>query len=636
MIPCRLVTAALLLALAGCANAPGSAYERGVAAFERGDVRTARVEFLNALQGDPNDARARLMQARVELALGDGVAAESELRRALEARVPAGQVRHLLAHARLLQNDPRGALAEAADVPDEHQAYAARIRGRASSALGDAGAARTEFDRALALAPNDSDVWIDIARFRRSGGDLAGALEATDRAVAARPVNVEALVLRGELTRSQYGLAAALPWFDRALEVDRAHVTALLERAITYGEMGRMTDMLADARQAHLLAGGHPTAYYLQAMLAARAHDFALARSLYDRTGGAFDSSPAGLLLQGTIDFGMDNFEQAAGRLARLVAIQPGNRKARRLLAAAQWRQGDARRTVDTLAPIVDRPDADSYSLALVGRALSQLGRHEAAALYLARAAQPRPAARSALEPPGEAEFAALRRAAANPNDGPAQVRLISALLARGATGEALARARRLQAASPGAPETHILVGDVLGMTGNFAGAGEQYRRAANLAFTEAVALRLIEALRRSGRADAADQVLDLFARENPRSVAGQILLAGRMMEARDWEGAIAVYESLRSRIGDNDATLLNNLAWAHAENGDYRAAIPFARRAWALDRDNPATADTLGWLLFRSGTDRAGGLALLQRAARGAPDGGAIRRRLQPARRTG
>jgi Flp pilus assembly protein TadD len=48
------------------------------------------------------------------------------------------------------------------------------------------------------------------------------------------------------------------------------------------------------------------------------------------------------------------------------------------------------------------------------------------------------------------------------------------------------------------------------------------------------------------------------------------------------------------------DATLLNNLAWAYAQKGDYRRAMPLARRAWALDRDNPATADTLGWLLFK------------------------------------
>ena len=35
------------------------------------------------------------------------------------------------------------------------------------------------------------------------------------------------------------------------------------------------------------------------------------------------------------------------------------------------------------------------------------------------------------------------------------------------------------------------------------------------------------------------------------------------------------------------------------------KRAIPLARRAWALDRDNPATADTLGWILFKSGGTR-------------------------------
>ena len=130
-------------------------------------------------------------------------------------------------------------------------------------ALGDNGQARAAFDRALVVAPNDSDVWTDVGRFRRANGDVAGALEAADRAVAANRRNAEALILRGELTRGQYGLAAALPWFDRALEVDAGNVTALLERAITYGDMGRMSDMLADAREVHRLTGGHPTAYYL-------------------------------------------------------------------------------------------------------------------------------------------------------------------------------------------------------------------------------------------------------------------------------------------------------------------------------------------------------------------------------------
>ena len=71
-------------------------------------------------------------------------------------------------------------------------------------------------------------------------------------------------------------------------------------------------------------------------MLAARARDFNLARSLWNRTRGAFDDTPAGMLLLSAIDFETGNEEQAAQRLARLVADQPNNRRARRLLAAAQ------------------------------------------------------------------------------------------------------------------------------------------------------------------------------------------------------------------------------------------------------------------------------------------------------------
>jgi tetratricopeptide (TPR) repeat protein len=631
----RFVPLVAALALAACSNAAGTPYERGVAAFESGDVRTARVELMNVLQADPNNRAARIMQARVQLALGDGVAAESEIARARQLGVPVADTHHLRAHARLLQNDPRGALAEAEAAPPEHAAYGARIRGRAYMALGDGAGALAEFNRALALAPNDSWVWTDVARFRRSNGDVAGALRAADRAVAAGPRNVEALVLRGELTRGQYGLAAALPWFDRALEVDPGNIGALLERAITYGEMGRATDMLADARQVHGLTGGHPTAYYIQAVLAARARNFELARSLYNRTRGAFDATPAGMLLESAIDLETGNVEQAAGRLSGLVAQQPTNRKVRRLLAAALWRMGDMRRLVATLRPIVDLPDADSYSLSLMGRALARQGDMAGASIYFARAARPQPGALTALDPLTEGEFAAARRAAdERPDDGPAQVRLISALLARGLGPEALDRARRLQQAAPGAPEAHLLVGDALGIGGDFAGAAENYRRAANLAFTEAAALRLIEALGRSGQPAAADQVLELFLRQNPRNVPAQIIHAARLMERSDWPGAVRVYESLRSRLGDNDATILNNLAWAYAQTGDYRAALPLARRAWALDRDNPATADTLGWILFRSGVDRAAGLALLERAARGAPSDADIRRRLEQARR--
>jgi tetratricopeptide (TPR) repeat protein len=612
----------IVLLAAGCSNTvvSGNAYDRGAAALAKGDARTARVEFLNFIKEQPANKAARIMQARTYILLGDGVAAEAEIDRARALGVAPSLTRPLKAHALLLQGEADEALRELGSASG---AYAERMRGRALQATGDIAGAAAAYDRALALAPKDSEIWTDTALFRRSNGELVGALEAADKAVAADPANVDAILLRGELTRSQYGLRASLAWFDRAIEIDGSNVDARLERAATLGDMGETQDMLAETRKVLSIAPGNAMAFYLQAVLAARSRNFTLARSLYQRTQGRLDEQPATMLLAGTIDYAAGDPIRAAERLADLVALQPDNRKARRLLAAAQWRSGDARATVATLKPLADRDDADTYSLQLIGEALAKLGDGKAASVYLTRAANPSRRATSALfdEAVDPVALTELRgEAAANSGDAATQVKLIRALLTAGLGGEALDRARRLQADNPGAPDTHLLVGDALGIQGQFGAAATEYRKAANIAFTEPVAMRLIEALQRSGQEAAAGQVLTLFLNENPSNVPAELLAANRYFQARQWREAITVYERLRRQLGDNDAVILNNLAWAYSEVGDHRTALPLAKRAWLLDRSNPATTDTFGWLLFKSGRDRNQALALLDQAARAKP----------------
>jgi tetratricopeptide (TPR) repeat protein len=635
----RLFLAALCLSAAACSNGPGSAeaaYRRGLAALEAGEPRTARVELMNAIKADPGDGRIRLAQARVHLLLGDGAAAEAELNRARASGIGLGETHHLMAQALLLQGQAQRALDEAAKAPPAHAAYAARMRGRALLALGDTAGATAAFDAALAVASRDSALWVDIARLRRFTGELGGAIAATDRAVAFDPESVEALSLRGELTRTQYGLSAAIPWFDRALDIDPGHVITLSERATTLGDLGRMKEMLADTRKILSLDPDNRLAYYLQSMLAARAGKFQLARSLYQRTRGAFDAMPAGMLLAGAIELETGSATQAVQRLQRLVDAQPDNAKARRLLATAQWRSGDAAATIATLLPLAERSDAEAYALTLLAKAYEKQGDAAAASIYLARAAVPG-GARQALFGGGGGPLPALRaQAETAPGDPGAQAQLIRALLATGLGAEALERARRLEAASPSMPDAYVMVGDALAIEGRQAEAAREYRKAANIAFSEPVAMRLIEALRNSGDPRGARQVLALFLQQNPQSVPARLLAANAYLQAGQWDAAIQHYEQVRHRLGDRDATLLNNLAWAYSETGDYDRAIPMARKAWSLDPRNPATADTLGWLLFKSGEDPARGLALLEQAVRGAPTDADIRAHLGTARRRG
>jgi tetratricopeptide (TPR) repeat protein len=634
------LTALMLLGAAACSNAgpesAGDAYRRGLQALAQGEPRTARIEFLNAIKAQPDNKLLRMAQARTYLLLGDGGAAEAELKRANALGIPQSETGHLMAHALLLQGQAERAAVEALKAGPGHAAYAQRMLGRAYQLSGKPEEAAKAFDRALAAAPDDGSLWADIADFRRATGETAGAIEAADRAVALAPRNVDALRLRAELTRDQYGLAAAMPWFDRALEIDPANLAVLMERAATLGDLGRTREMLADTRRILSVSANDPSAYYLQAVLAARGRDYALARSLYRRTGGAFDNRPAAMLLAGTIELGSGNAALALQPFKRLLKAQPGNLKARRLLGAAQWQSGDPAGAIDTLRPLADRADADAYTLSVIGKAYAKVGDEVAAGRYLARAAAPRASATAALDDPlGDGELEALRRdAAAWPDVAAPQVVLIRALLGRGLAPEALQRARQLQAAAPGASDAHVLVGDALAIQGDYAAAAIAYRRAANLAFNEPVALRLIEALRNSGDELGATKVLTLFLQQNPQNVSAQTMAANSYLLAKRWPEAIALYEAVRKRIGNGDATLLNNLAWAYAETGDYDRAIPFARRAWTLEPHNPTTADTLGWLLFRSGKDRLRGVALLEQAARGAPTDEDIRAHLKDARR--
>jgi tetratricopeptide (TPR) repeat protein len=623
------ILSALTALAGGAAFADGAADSRAAAARARsalaaGDPRTARVELLNAIKADPGNGAAHLLQGQVYLRLGHGIAAEAEIAHARTTGIDIGATRHLMAEALLLQGASRRALAEVdpAVIPPRFAATAARLRGRALAQLGNGGGAAAEFALATRLSPRDAAVWADLGRFRAAAGDAAAALQAANQALALAPANPEAVILKGELTRSQYGLAAALPWFDRALEIDPQSVPALLEKAATLGELGRNVDMLAASRAVIALDPGNPFAFYLQAVMAARAQDYPLARSLVARTGHALDNLPAMLLLAGAIDLHDGNGEQAIGRLARLVEMQPGNLRARRLLAAAQYRIRDHAAVIATLRDVADTQAADTYVLTLMARALEGRGDRVAAARYLDRAALPLPTGGGV--PPDR--MALLRRAVSLDPGRDNRAALARALLAGGALDAGLAEARSVLAGDPADPFGLVLVGDALAARGSWGEAAEAYRRAANVTFTEPVALRLIDALRRAGNAPGAYQALGLFLAQTPRSIPGLLFAADLAMSSGQWDRVIDILEGVRERIGNRDAALLNNLAWAYAQIGDRPHATIYAKTAYALIPASPAAADTYGWMLVSAGDQIGRGVILLEQAAAQAPAAPAVR----------
>lgn len=586
-----------------------TALRDGRAALARGNYSAARNHFVAAVAAAPGDAAAQAALAHAYLLLGEGLAAQGALDRALAAGAPPAALRAARAEALLLQRDPAGALAL---LGDDGTPVAIRARARALAATGEQARAAALLERLAAATPRDAVAWRDLARVRLDRGDVGGAALAGQRALALAPRDPAALVLRGELVRSQYGLVAALPWFEAALRRDAYYHPALIEYAGTLGDAGRHADSVAAAQRALAARPGSPQALYLLAVVAARAGRFQLASDLLDRTGGALDGLPGGLLLSGGLDYAAGRGEQAVLKWRALLARQPMNLVARRLLGAALLRSGDAAAALEALRPLALRTDADSYTLGLVARAFEARGQRAMAARFLDRAAAPVSAVAAPFgQDAGAARLAAA--ASATPDDPAAAVAWVRGLLEGGEGPRALAQAQALVRAAPGAPAAQLLLGDVLAATGRLAAAATPYARAADLRFDAPAMLRLVEARAAAGDRRGAADVLALFLAQNPSSFPARRMLVNAQLAAGT--PARATLEALLRDAGGRDVALLAALSRACLAEGDAGAALAHARAAYALQPLSPAATRAYGAALLRSG-NRAGARQLMAKVA--------------------
>ncbi len=609
--------AALLLAigLPLAAQDGSSPATQAIAAADRfaaaQNYRAARVELLNAVQKDPDWAPARVALAEVSLRLADPDSADAALKKAIALGAKPARLRHLLGETYRQQRRYDAALnqLEAADVAPENRAEAARFAGRTYQNLGNMDAARAAFDRALALGDASAALWTDIGRFRLARRDMAGAAAAAERAVAIDGRDAGALGLRGETVRAQFGLAAALPWFQQGLRGSPDDVALLEAYGATLGDLGRHREMLAVARRIVALQPDNPNGYFMQAVIAARAHEFGLAKRLIALTDGRMSNSPAMLLLSGSVEYGLGNDLLAAEYWGRLAEQQPLNRTAAMLAARALYRAGDAGGAAQKL-PVDAASDAGSYGEWVLARSFEAMGERDAAMEMLNRA-----------QVPGAG-------AAALPGSGAGPAADVRARIAAGNGAGALSVAETLAARNPGVADAQMLLGDVLAEQGDARGAMAAYGRAAALEFSPPLMQRMVALTRGVGDEGAARSVLTRFLQANPANLAARRLLAEDYLAAGANEAAAALYRDLIAVIGPNDAMLQAGYARALLGAGRTEAALEQARHAYRVQPGNPEVVHIYGYVALQAG---ASGEAreILEKAVAMLPDNALARRHL-------
>ncbi|MEO5705685.1 MAG: hypothetical protein ABIT10_06015 [Alteraurantiacibacter sp.] len=533
---------------------------------------------LTAAPGD--DAIA---EAEAALARQDGVAAELAGKRALDEGAARAAVAAYIGEGELLQGDLAQARewlgAGAFDARTHDRGF--RALARLEIAANDLAAADAAFNEVLANGTPSAALWVEIGRLHYRAGEHQAALAAARRGIAMDADDPAALEFIAQLTRDAQGPLASLELFRRAMRAAPDDLQLASHYAATLGDAGEHGQMLAVVRDIVKANPDQPQAYYLQAILAARAGNDDLARQLWWGTGGAFDQSAAGLLVSGVLEYRSGNPALAAARFARLSRLQPFSLSAQVLFARALVANGEANVAIPVLAPLAAREDASAYTLVLLARAYEQIGLREDAAVLLDRAAlmprsvNPTSAAIPAIWPRDEA---GRTRDPADP------VQQLRELVNSDRLGEAQARVAAIAAEVDGSADLQMLGGDIALLQGDGAGAMAQYRQAATIRRNWPLVQRMGAVLSAQGKAAAARTTLADHLRTNPREVQAAALL-GRMERdaGHPAQAAVLLRHAAAIGSGPSDPFLLGDLAELEQRLGQRARAQGHARAALAL-----------------------------------------------------
>lgn len=458
------------------------------------------------------------------------------------------------------------------------------------------------------------------ARIEAEQGDVDAAERRLEAVIADAPQFWQAHALLGAINLQQDQLGQAQMYLQTVINNQPQDVTARLRLAELYVRQGE----IESAKQ---LITGDDVEGAGDALFFALIGRASLASGQPDRAAEYFEQSEQSSPQSAEELVGVASLYVAAGEFERAVRVIEGSSGdealSSYLLTLVRLRQGDSAGAAEAARQVSEElPDA-VWPLNLRGAVALSAGDVAAADEFFSQALE--------IEPDNVATRLNAARAAAVSNDGarmaehlrhvieiePEHTGAAFGLAVLAADGRDFDEARSLLEGVPQTAERLRLEGEMFLVESRFDEAASAFKRAFALQPSVQLALRAYTAANRAGRGEPEAELL-IWSESHPRDVQASLALSSIALSRGEHDEAIRRLESVIA-VDPIHAAALNNLAWLYGERGDTRAE-DIGKRAYEAEPDNPAIADTLGWILVRNG-DAAEGLPLIERAAEEMPD---------------
>jgi tetratricopeptide (TPR) repeat protein len=136
------------------------------------------------------------------------------------------------------------------------------------------------------------------------------------------------------------------------------------------------------------------------------------------------------------------------------------------------------------------------------------------------------------------------------------------------------------------------------------------------------------ETLRKSGKTDAAIEVLQALSRSHAAVLGVHVALGDALRREERFAEAIVAYDAAMALVPVAEVqhwTILYSRGVAHERNGDWTAAEADFRKALALNPDQPQVLNYLGYSFVDRGENLDEALQLIERAVAAEPESGYI-----------
>ncbi len=603
-------------------DAPLTSFLAARIAMAEQNYPSAITSAQKALTAAPEFLQAKLLLGAALLANGSANQALAELGDVVQKDAGNVEARKLVAQAQLRLQRPDLAMQVLAPIQAANQdPQLDALRGWASLQQGEQDQAISLLERSIAAQPDNANLKLDLALAYLSSGAskkavdllqgmspqnggarrdtmLIAAINAAKgkeaaqaevvKLVASRPKDSAALSVAAAFAFQQRDFAAAREYVQRQLALDPKSIGALLALARVDAASG----------------------------------DAASARKSYDQVLATEPNNAEAQLSLARLSLAQGDRGDATRRLEELRKRDPKSIESRLLLAAVYLQQKKTKDADLAIGEALAAAGGDAKASAAVAQLYLEVGRYDEAAAKFRDATAQDPSNPSWLLGFARTQMALGNYAAAREwaqkaqsiakNPTAATALLVALDLHDGKSDAAAAHVAELRQAQPRDPNADLLEGDVALNRKQFEAAAEAFRRSYELRPSAAAAIKAYGAARQAKLRQPTSLLQDWVSRQ-PRDEAARMVLASAFAEVGDNAGAIEQYEHIA--LESNASPLaLNNLAWLYFERGDSRAQMT-AKRAFDAAAQNPAVADTYGWILFKNGHVEQS-LPVLERAA--------------------